>query len=151
MGQVSKRLISKEIADRIFDVFVKSFIKIRNVEDAQKLADDLFSPTERIMLAKRLAIAFLLMKGYEYREIGKLLGVSTGTIASVNLSLQHGSKGYATILERIAQEEQLEDFFMNIAEKILSLPASISKGGGAWRALKAEIRDKRFKKASKVF
>ena len=73
MGQVSKRLISKEIADRIFDVFVKSFIKIRNVEDAQKLADDLFSPTERIMLAKRLAIAFLLMKGYEYREINKLL------------------------------------------------------------------------------
>src|SRR3990167_7612872 len=61
MGQVSKRLISKEIADRIFDVFVKSFIKIRNVEDAQKLADDLFSPTERIMLAKRLAIAFDLM------------------------------------------------------------------------------------------
>src|SRR3989344_2410063 len=118
MGQVSKRLISKEIADRIFDVFVKSFIKIRNVEDAQKLADDLFSPTERIMLAKRLAIAFLLMKGYEYREINKLLGVSTGTIASVNLSLQHGSKGYTTILERIAKEEQLEDFFMNMAKKL---------------------------------
>lgn len=38
-----------------------------------------------------------------------------------------------------------------LAEKLLSLPANVSKGGGAWRALKAEIQDKRFKKAAKTF
>ena len=40
---------------------------------------------------------------------------------------------------------------MNMAEKLLSLPASVSKGGGAWRALKAEVQKKRFKKAAKTF
>lgn len=64
MAQVSKYPISKDVADRIFDVFIKSFIKVKNVQDAQNLANDLFSPTEKIMLAKRLAIAFLLMREY---------------------------------------------------------------------------------------
>lgn len=111
MSQISRRIISKEVADRIFEVFIKCFIKIRNVEDANKLADDLFSPTEKVMLAKRLAIAFLLMKGYEYREIRELLKVSTNTIAAISLALNHGSGGYQNILNRISREEGLESFF----------------------------------------
>ncbi|MBI2189955.1 MAG: hypothetical protein HYU49_00240, partial [Candidatus Levybacteria bacterium] len=99
MTQVSKYPISKDVADRIFEVFIKSLIKIKNDKDAKDLADDLFSPTEKIMLAKRLAIAFLLMRGYQYREISKLIKVSLTTIANVNLSLNYGKGGYKRILE----------------------------------------------------
>lgn len=45
MGQVSKYPISKDAADRIFDVFIKCFIKVKNSKDAQILANDLFTPT----------------------------------------------------------------------------------------------------------
>lgn len=151
MTQVSRYPISKDIADRIFDIFIKSLIKIKDSTDAQNLADDLFSPTEKIMLAKRLAIAFLLMKGYEYREINKLLRVSLTTIASVNLSLKYGSNGYKAILERISKEEQLEEFFSGIAEKLLSIPASTGKGSGAWRYLRDEVRKSRNKKLQHPF
>lgn len=150
MGQVSKYPISKDIADRIFDVFIKSFIKVRNSKDAQILANDLFTPTERIMLAKRLAIAFCLMKGYEYREISKLLRVSLTTIASVNMTLKYGSDGYKTILERINKEEKLEDLFKSIADKILAA-GSYSKGGGTWRYLRAELQKSRDKKLKQSF
>lgn len=146
MTQVSKYPIPKNVADRIFDIFIKTLIKIRDSSDAQNLASDLFSPTERIMLAKRLAIAFLLMKDYPYREISKLLRVSLTTIASVNLSLKFGSGGYTTILERISREEKLEEFFLNIAEKSLSLPAKVSTGGGSWRYLLEEVRKSKKKK-----
>lgn len=151
MAQVSKYPISKDIADRIFDVFIKSLIKIKNATDAQNLADDLFSPTEKVMLAKRLAIAFLLMKGYQYREISKLLRVSVTTIASVNLSLKYGSNGYKAILERISKEEQLEEFFLGIAEKLFSIPASGGKGSGAWRYLRDEARKSKDKKLQHSF
>ena len=149
MAQVSKYPISKDVADRIFDIFIKSLIKIRDSRDAQNLASDLFSPTEKIMLAKRLAIAFLLMKDYEYREINKLLRVSLTTIASVSLSLKYGSNGYKTILERISKEEKLEDFFAGIAEKLLSLPAAGGKGSGAWRYLRNEVQKSREKKSKR--
>lgn len=151
MAQVSRRIISKEVADRIFEVFIKCFIKIRNTEDANKLADDLFSPTEKVMLGKRLAIAFLLMKGYEYREIRDLIKVSTNTIAAISLSLNHGSGGYQNILNRISKEEGLENFFLNISEKLLSVPASSTKGSGLWRSLRADVQTAKKNKAKKSF
>lgn len=140
MSQVSKYPIPKNVADRIFNIFIKTLIKIKDEKDAQNLADDLFSPTEKIMLAKRLAIAFLLLKGYQYREVSKLLRVSLTTIASVSSSLNYGSSGYTNILQRISKEENLEEFFLNIAEKSLSLPAQVSTGGGSWRYLLQEVR-----------
>src|SRR3989338_6618179 len=100
MTQVSKYPISKEVADRLFEVFIKSLLNVRNNREAQDFVYDLFSPTEKIMLAKRIAIAFLLLKGYQYREISKLLRVSLTTIGSVNLSLKLGRGAYQKILER---------------------------------------------------
>lgn len=146
MTQVSKYPIPKNVADRIFTVFIKTLINIKNEDDAQKLADDLFSPTEKVMFAKRLAIAFLLMKDYQYREISKLLRVSLTTIASINISLKFGKGGYTQILERIAKEENLEEFFLNIAEKFLTIPAQVPTGGGSWRYLLNEIRKTKRKK-----
>ncbi|MBI3092664.1 MAG: hypothetical protein HYZ02_00295 [Candidatus Levybacteria bacterium] len=151
MTQVSKYPISKDVADRIFEVFIKSLIKIKNDKDAKDLADDLFSPTEKIMLAKRLAIAFLLMRGYQYREISKLIKVSLTTIANVNLSLNYGKGGYKRILESIAKEEKLEEFFENIAEKLLSVPAKSLKGGGVWRYLHQEVKQAKRKRQRSAF
>ena len=148
MAQVSKYPISKDIADRIFDVFIKSFIKVKSSKDAQNLANDLFTPTERIMLAKRLAIAFCLMQEYEYREISKLLSLTT--IASVNMTLKYGSNGYKTILERINKEEKLEDLFKSIADKVL-VAGSYGKGSGTWRYLRAELQKSREKKSKLPF
>lgn len=150
MAQVSKYPIPKNVADRIFDVFIKTLIKIKDTQDAQNLANDLFSPTEKIMLAKRLAIAFLLMKDYQYREISQILRVSLATISSVSKSLKFGNNGYKTILERISKEESLEDFFLKSAEKLFSIPAKSSVGGGSWRYLLQETR-KAKQKRNKYF
>lgn len=150
MAQVSKFLISKDVADRIFGVLIKSLIKIRSSKDANMVANDLFSPTERVMFSKRLAIAFCLMQGYQYREISKLLRVSTGTIRNINLGLKYGSNGYQTILGRIMQEEKLDDFFKGMAEKILKA-GSYGKGSSAWRSLGREIQESKDKKAKQQF
>ncbi len=146
MAQVSKYPIPKNVADRIFEVFIKTLIKVKDNSDAQRLADDLLSPTEKVMLAKRISIAYLLLKGLQYREISRLLRVSLGTIASVNLSLQYGSNGYKLILNRIASEEKVEDLLGSLSEKLASIPAKSTKGSGTWRFLKNEIQKSNLKR-----
>lgn len=62
---------------------------------------DLFTPTERIMFAKRLAIAALLSQGLPYKVIADKLKVSTSTVARVNLWLKTSGVGYKRAVEKI--------------------------------------------------
>lgn len=146
MSQISKYPISGAVAERIFEVLVKTLVSVRDKNEADNLIYDLFSPTEKVMFAKRIAIAFLLLKAYKYRTISGILRVSLTTIASVNLSLRHGRGGYEKILNKIAAEEKLGDFFSGIIEKILAAPAASGKGGAMWRYLRDEVKKERRKR-----
>lgn len=143
MTQVSKYPISKIVADRIFEIFLKTLVEIKNKEEADQFISDLLSPIEKIMLAKRLTIAFLLEKGYDYRAIRKVLRVSSPTIANVNLARQYGSKGYKQLVLKIIREEELKNFIENVVIKIVSAPAAGTKGSGGWRYLKQELEKKK--------
>lgn len=149
MSQISKYPISKQIADRIFEIFLNTLVNIKSKDDADEFISDLLTPTEKIMLAKRLAIAFLLEKNYDYRSIQKLIRVSTGTIASVNLSLHLGSVGYKKLISKIVKEEKITGIFETAIVKILSAPAALERGSGTWTYLKrkAEEQKRRSKKS----
>lgn len=138
MAQISKYPISKEVADRIFEVFLKTFVEIKSKEDADQFISDFLTPTEKIVLAKRLAIAFLLEKGCDYQTIQKIIKVSAPTIASVNTARKYGNNSYKKIISKIISEEKLMDFFDEAIQKILSIPAQGGKGSGVWRYLKEE-------------
>lgn len=143
MSQISKYPISKEIADRIFEVFLKTFVEIKSREDADQFISDLLTPTEKVMLAKRLAIAFLLEKGYDYRTIQKIIRVSAPTITSVNIVRQYGSEGYRKLVSKIIKEEKLIEFFENAVSKLLSAPAALEKGSGTWSYLKDKVDEEK--------
>lgn len=147
MAQVSKYPIPSSLAERIFEVFLKALVKTKSTSEARILADDLFSPVEKIMLAKRLGIAFFLLKGHTFREIVRILRVSLPTIALVNEKINYGSKGYQMVLSRISKEERLEDFFEGILETLSSIPARANKGGTLWRNLRDETQGSRKKKS----
>ena len=150
MAQISKYPIPSSVAERIFDVFIKSIVETRDRNEAKQLTDDLFTPVEKIMLAKRLAVAFLLLKGYQYREISRILRVSLGMIASVNEKVQYGSNGYIRVLEKVSKAEALEDFFNGILEGLFTIPSNSTKGAQPWRYLKSELEAERRKKEINV-
>lgn len=150
MTQVSKYPISKDVADRIFELFLKTLIEIKNKEEAEQFISDLLTPTEKVMLAKRLAIAFLLEKGYDYRSIQQVIKVSAPTIASVNAARQYGSKGYGILITKIMKEEKLLNLFENAITTLLSAPSTLEKGKGVWSYLKQQTETER-KKNKKAF
>jgi len=83
---------------------------------------DLLSPTEKLMLSKRLAIAFMLIQDYNYASINNRLKVSNPTIWNVKMNLVHRGKGYKMAIEQIMSKEKWEKFWQdldNFFEEIL--------------------------------
>jgi TrpR-related protein YerC/YecD len=146
MTQVSRYPISKKVADRIFEVFLKTLVEIKSNEEADQFISDLLTPTEKIMLAKRLAIAYLLEKGYDYRTIQKIIRVSAPTITSVNNARRYGKEGYRRLISKITRDEKLKDFFDEVVVKLLSAPSALEKGRGTWSYLRDMVEEQKRKK-----
>ena len=126
MPQVSKKLLARKIELRMFAVFEKAIADLKNGDDIRNFLDDLLTPTEKIMLAKRLAIAVLLAKDYNYRQICDLLKLSSNTVTSVLKHQVINGRGYATIVKKILGDEESKEFFLDLEKtisKLISHPA----------------------------
>lgn len=124
MAKVSKRILDKELEQRVFELFVKTVIDLKNEQEVRNFLQDLLSPTEKIMLVKRLAIAILLTKGYTYDAIDNTLKVSRPTIMGVSYFLKYGNSGYQKAVDKIIRGQKKEEFADKIEELLLrmSLP-----------------------------
>lgn len=107
MPQVSRAPLEKQIGRKIRQAFRESLARISSEQEMENYIFDLFTPTERIMLAKRLAIAALLTKGLPYQQIADRLKVSTATVARVNLWLRNSGVGYRKAVEKIGDWKPL--------------------------------------------
>lgn len=123
-------------------------MNIRAEDEAENLISDFFTPTERIMLSKRLGIALLLEKGYEYRTIIDTLKVSFPTIASVNMARVYGKDGYRKFIRKIVRDDSINRLFEELSLKTVSALSSGTKGSGPWKEIKTGIEKKKFKRTS---
>jgi len=114
MSQVSKIPLKIEVEHRVYEVLMESIAAATSHNTVSRLINDLLSPTERLMISKRLSIALLLMKNYDQRTIAKWLNVSLGTVSKISLVLQKGSGGYQSVIEVILKKEK----FAALLEKI---------------------------------
>lgn len=145
MTQVSRYPVSKEVYERIFDIFLKTITGLYTRKFTSGFLEEFLTPTEQVMLAKRLSVAFLLSKDYNYREISKILRVSTATVGRVAL-LYKESKYFKNVIKRILKDEKIDEFWQEVGEKITSLLSAGGSKSGAWRYLREEIKNKRKKK-----
>lgn len=125
MTQVSKYPLRKEVEKRLFELFWEVIEKLRTKEQIEKFLKDLLTPTEEIMLAKRVAIALMLLKKYDYRTIRDTLKVSLTTIGKVSLWLKYEGGGYREVLEKIIRQQNWENLFEKLddgLDKILPPP-----------------------------
>lgn len=83
MAHVSTKRIKKKVASELADQFLTFLALAHTKHEARILAHELFSQTERVMLAKRLAVVVLLVRGYSFSQIEKALGVTAQTVARI--------------------------------------------------------------------
>jgi uncharacterized protein YerC len=133
MTQVSRIPLRKEIENRVYEVLMESIAAASSRTTIMKLLDDLLSPTERLMIAKRLSIALLLLKKYDQRMISRWLKVSLGTVSKVSLALQNGRGGYRQVIGSILRKEDLKEFINKIDDALAELFPPAGRNWSHWR------------------
>lgn len=114
MTQVSRRILQRDIEQKVAGTFLEAISQVRDKNEVQLFINDLLTPVERIMLAKRFAIAVLLLKGWGYGPIEDLLKVSGDTISRVSLVLKT-NVGYKKVVDRLARTEAGRAFWQDVA------------------------------------
>lgn len=148
MAQISKRFLDKKVEDRILDLFWNSLSSLSSKEKVSLFLDDLLSKTEKIMLSKRLAIAFMLIKGYDYPTINERLKVSDPTIWNVKTSLTYKGRGYRLAIEKIMSKEKWEKFWDDL--DFVFSQVIPPRPGTNWKEVRRKQWNKR-RKQQKVF
>lgn len=116
--RISKLSSSEQQA--LLVTFCRALVELKTPEEAAQFLKDLLSRQEAEMLAKRIEIARLLIKGYTYVEIGKVLKVSNGTVARVSQWLATSGEGYRLVVNRVKPEKTEQQEFMEELEKPVS-------------------------------
>src|SRR3990167_789974 len=144
MTQVSKRYLSEKVQKRMYEIFVKAVIKAGSKGEAVHFLTDLLSPTEQIMLAKRLAIAYLLINtNMSQRDVSSLLKVSLTTVGKISLTLTVQGSGYRRIVKSLVDEEKVEEIMNKILDVVTALPPK-GRNWSTWRKDKEQAkRDRR--------
>ena len=104
MPHVSRHVPVRKVSDDIFNLFMECVTAKWSTRERRAFFDDLLTPTERIMFSKRLAILYLLAKGYTVRSIQEMLRVSPSTVARLWTSVQRGK--YAEVMRRIQKKSE---------------------------------------------
>jgi len=117
MVRNSRFELSEGLLEKLFDLFFEVVGNQSSKSEFKKIFVDLLTPAERIMLAKRVAIIYLLMKKIEYYNICDRLKVSPSTVAKYAL-LMEKSEGIVPTFKEIVKIDKvkifLEEVFNNI-------------------------------------
>lgn len=143
MTLVSKYRLQGDTLERTFELFLQTLLNIRDRETTKDFINGFFTPTEKIIFAKRMAIYVMLAKGNNYESIRSVLKVSPPTIARASTHLK-----YSHELDTVVQTILTKDAFKQTLEEI----ASVFDIPGKGRSLSglAETKRKRVQKIHKL-
>ncbi|MDP3941142.1 MAG: Trp family transcriptional regulator [bacterium] len=109
MPHISKYKLDKAAEHRLIKTLELVLSKITKEEDTSAFLLALLTPTERIMLAKRLGIIILLKEGLPESRIASTLHVTRITVSRMQLFLEARGKGYELAIEILKKEKVMED------------------------------------------
>ncbi len=110
MAQVSKKALTQDIEEAVSDLFLKSLTELNDRTETAFLMQDLLTPTEKSIISKRLAVAFMLRKKFDQRTIAKVLSVSTPTVWRMNEKLKQKGSGVGMLFSRLENDSSWGEF-----------------------------------------
>lgn len=106
MSRFSDQRLQKDRQDAVWDEFCKVVADLKKVDDVRRFFRDLFNRQERIMFARRLQIAALLVAGATYVEIIACMGVGEGTVSRIHRWVNFGRGGYLRAIARLPDHDK---------------------------------------------
>ena len=134
MGRMSQNPLSPEIKKEITDSLIEITAKINDSAMLRDFLDDLLTPSEKLMLAKRLMASVLLQRGYSYSMICRALKLSSATVFSIQRELGRRGNGYRTVFNKFFRQPKgqhiigaIERFLDKITPPVKDSPASVRR------------------------
>lgn len=121
MPHVSRFPLKNEVKKEITKSLWWILAKFKTSQEIEKFLGDLLTPTEKTMVAKRLAIAAMLSKGYSGKEIGDVLKVSQTTVTHIKNWLEEGGEGYKMAVKKLSEKEVMDNFWKEVGEILVFL------------------------------
>lgn len=97
MGKYDYRDLSNEKLREYLGELTEIFFRIKKKKDIEDFLSRLLTPSEQVMLARRIQVAGLLVNGLTYDQIQRHLGVGISTIRSIDSWLEHEVREYQNI------------------------------------------------------
>ncbi len=110
MVRNSRHPLPEEILLKMYRLFFEIFNRYENKENFFELVDDLFTSAEKIMIAKRVGMIYLLIKRVDYRDISDILKVSTSTITHYASLFNNKESKIITIIKNQLIKENILNF-----------------------------------------
>lgn len=105
MPHVSKRKLKPQVFEKIFKKLIVVLERAQNKKKFVPVINELLTDTEKIMLAKRLAIVLLLFGDTPQHRISEVLLVSPTTVSKISLEVEIGK--YDSI-KNISNQEKVD-------------------------------------------
>ncbi|MDP2641957.1 MAG: Trp family transcriptional regulator [bacterium] len=90
MPHVSKRKLDRETFDKIFIKMIRILERAQSKNKFTSVLEEILTETEKIMLAKRLAVVLSLLADIPQHRIADTLLVSPTTVSKISLQLEVG-------------------------------------------------------------
>jgi len=119
--KVSRLPLRNDVWERIFELFIGTLADIKDKRKLRAFVGDFFTPTERIMFAKRLAASVLLAKGHDYTSIRRILKLSNTTIARMSAKVKYEGQGLQIVISDILKKQSATMIWKEI-EGLFDLP-----------------------------
>lgn len=114
MSHVSQRKLKKKSFRRIADQLVRTISRLNSPRETECFLKELLTPTEQVMLAKRLSILFMLKHNVPFLYIEKMLKITPDTIA--RYQKRSKQKLYKTIAKNIMHKGAQQEFWNELQE-----------------------------------
>lgn len=141
MVQLSKRKVKPEAMNKMFSLLFDLLGKQTNKSSFEIVMDGLFSPVEKIMIAKRVATLFLISKDEEWQTIRDIVKVSLSTISKCQMILRNNSE-MKKALNNIADKKEMELFFEELLMLLFGPGTAYVNWKNAWKR-KRELEQKK--------
>jgi len=110
MPHLSRFKLNKKAEDELIKNLELILAKLSKEEEMKEFLLSLLTSTERLMLAKRLAMAVLIKEGVAESHISDTLHVTRETVSRMQLFLEARGKGYESAFKKLRNDKLLREF-----------------------------------------
>jgi hypothetical protein len=130
------RISNTPLTNKEHQLLVRQFVTLLSGKQSLKieaLITDVMTPTEQLILIKRVAAIILLDQGTSTYEVARTLKLSTATTCLYRNALQEGR--WSKLLEEVRGKQFDSEKFWKTVDKVLRLGLPPVAGPGRWSSV----------------